>query len=300
MKILFISLSNIGDAVMTTPVLERLHELYPEAVIDIVGDRRSSIIFRHCPYRGEVFHKEKKLGWRGILALVRQLRRTRYDLIVDLRTDGLAYLLKGRRRLVKWARKPYGPHAVEDLCSIIDRINPERRIPDTRVWLSDAEHDAARTLLGEFFGQRLLAIGPGANWEPKIWSADAFAATANLLADRVAAIVLLGGPGDVERARAVADQLQVAHLDLTAQCDLLTTSAILQQAALFIGNDSGLGHLASGVGTPAITVFGPGQPERYHPWGKANRWLVGADQSLDNISPEQVATVARELLNHET
>ena len=58
-KILFISLSNIGDAVMTTPVLQALHELYPGAVIDIVGDQRSSVIFKHCPYRGKIFHKQK-------------------------------------------------------------------------------------------------------------------------------------------------------------------------------------------------------------------------------------------------
>ena len=59
-KILFISLSNIGDAIMTIPVLMALHEHYPEAVVDIVGDQRSSEIFKHCPFRGEIFNKQKK------------------------------------------------------------------------------------------------------------------------------------------------------------------------------------------------------------------------------------------------
>jgi len=65
-KILFISLSNIGDAVMTTPVLQALHELYPEAVIDIVGDQRSSEIFKYCPFLGEIFHKHKSSFLRGV------------------------------------------------------------------------------------------------------------------------------------------------------------------------------------------------------------------------------------------
>ncbi len=88
--ILLITLSNIGDALMTTPVLEALHRQYPQAVIDIVTDARASDLFEHCPYRGEIILKQK--GWRGTIALLKQLRVTRYDLIVDLRTDGLTLL----------------------------------------------------------------------------------------------------------------------------------------------------------------------------------------------------------------
>ncbi len=72
-KILFISLSNIGDAIMTTPVLMALHECYPEAVVDIVGDKRSSEIFKHCPFRGEIFNKQKNMFLRGVPALLKTL-----------------------------------------------------------------------------------------------------------------------------------------------------------------------------------------------------------------------------------
>ncbi|MBT8439621.1 MAG: glycosyltransferase family 9 protein, partial [Gammaproteobacteria bacterium] len=133
-QILFITLSNIGDAVMTTPTLERLHQLFPNALIDLVCDARSEILFEHCPYRGEIFLKDKKQGKKGLFKLIRQLRKKRYDLIVDLRTDGLAYLLRAKKRLTKFGHQPYGPHAVEDLISIIDKINPEKQIPPTRIW----------------------------------------------------------------------------------------------------------------------------------------------------------------------
>ncbi|MGB5439175.1 MAG: glycosyltransferase family 9 protein, partial [Gammaproteobacteria bacterium] len=96
-SILLITLSNIGDAVMTTPVLEALHHRYPKARIDIVTDARAGSLFEHCPYRGEIILKHK--GWRGTLALLKRLRTTRHDLVVDLRTDGLALLLHARRRL---------------------------------------------------------------------------------------------------------------------------------------------------------------------------------------------------------
>ena len=97
--ILLITLSNIGDALMTTPVLEVLHHQYPQAVIDIVTDARAGNLFEFCPYQGEIILKHK--GWRGTLALVKRLRITRYDLIVDLRTDGLTLLLRARRKLTR-------------------------------------------------------------------------------------------------------------------------------------------------------------------------------------------------------
>ena len=100
---------------MTTPVLESLHGLFPEATIDIVADKRSAILFSQCPYRGEVLLKDKKKFLRGSVELLGRARKTVYDLIVDLRTDGLAYLCRGHRRYTKWGRRPYGAHAVEQL-----------------------------------------------------------------------------------------------------------------------------------------------------------------------------------------
>lgn len=295
-SILVITLSNIGDAVMSTPVLERLHNLYPEAIIDLVADRRSSEIFRHCPYRGTIYHKDKKQGRRGVLVLLKQLRRMRYDLIVDLRTDGLAWLMRARRRLTKWGRRPYGPHAVQDLISIIHDINPDMRIPPTRVWLNHAEETAAGERLAELPGRRWLALAPGANWAPKIWASESFAETANRLSDTFDGVVILGGRDDTQRAAQTARQLTLPCLNLTDRTDLLTAAAVIARCELFIGNDSGLGHIASGVGTPTITVFGPGEPERYHPWSERSRWLVGPEQKLENLVPDAVVAVARDLL----
>jgi len=295
-QILFITLSNIGDAVMTTPTLERLHQLYPGALIDLVCDSRSSILFEHCPYRGEVFLKEKKQGKKGLFKLIGQLRKKRYDLVVDLRTDGLAYLLRAKKRLTKFGHQPYGPHAVEDLISIIDNINPEKQIPPTTVWLDNKHIDQANQLTSSLPGKKWLGIGPGANWQPKIWDATNFAVVANALKDNIDAAILLGGPGDTQYSRHVATQLEIPLLDLTGKTDLLTTSAIIQKCSLFLGNDSGLGHLASAVDSASITVFGPGKPERYHPWHPHNEWLRGEDASLDNIETDAVIKVARKLI----
>ena len=98
---LFITLSNIGDALLTTPVLQFLHRHDEAASIDIVSDKRSSLLFRHCPYRGEIYNKQKERFLRGVPALWYELRRKRYDLVVDLRTDVLARLIPAEKRLFK-------------------------------------------------------------------------------------------------------------------------------------------------------------------------------------------------------
>ena len=293
-SILVITLSNIGDAIMTTPVLEALHRRYPQAMIDLVADRRSSEVFSHCPYRGRIVLKDKRAGWRGTLKLVRDLRRTRYDLIVDLRTDGLAYLLRARRRFTKWQCRPRGPHAVERHMGVIAALGV-LDIPPTRIWLTpELERNATRHLR-PLPGDRWLALGPSANWEPKIWPAECFRALIAQLRDSFDGLILLGGPGDTERCRAVVRDCPLPHVDLAGRTGLLEAAAVLARASVFVGNDSGLGHLASAVGTPTLTLFGPGEPRRYHPWGVQARWLTSPGNDLQRLHAEAVAEEIRTL-----
>ncbi|MBI5041449.1 MAG: glycosyltransferase family 9 protein [Gammaproteobacteria bacterium] len=279
---------------MTTPVLEALHRRYPDAVIDIVADRRSSEVFTHCPYRGHIVFKEKRAGWRGTLQLVRTLRRTRYDLIVDLRTDGLSYLLRADRRLTKRHRQARGPHAVEQHMGVIAALGATD-IPPTHIWLTPQLEQAAEQRLHTLPGTRWLALGPGANWEPKIWPAAQFRDLITHLADAFDGVILLGGPSDTDRCGSVAQNCPLPHVNLAGQTGLLEAAAVLARATVFVGNDSGLGHLASAVGTPTLTLFGPGQPERYRPWGEHVRWLTSPENDLNRLGAEAVAGEAREM-----
>lgn len=292
--ILVITLSNIGDAVMTTPVLEALHRRYPDAVIDLVADRRSSEVFTHCPYRGRIVFKEKRAGWRGTLQLVRTLRHTRYDLIVDLRTDGLSYLLRADRRLTKRHRRASGPHAVEQHMGVITALG-HTETPPTHIWLTPQLEQTAAQHLQTLPGTRWLALGPGANWEPKIWPATQFRELITQLADTFDGVILLGGPGDAERCARVAQNCPLPHVNLAGRTGLLEATAVLAHATVFVGNDSGLGHLASAVGTPTLTVFGPGQPERYRPWGEHARWLTSPENDLNRLSVGAVAEEVRKI-----
>ena len=293
--ILFISLSNIGDVVMTTPVLERLHGCFPEAVVDVVADPRSRVLFEHCPYRGEILLKPKGLKGGAALAWLKGLRAKRYDLIVDLRTDFVAWLLRGRKRLTKLGAKPLGPHSVEQHMGVIRRLCGDE-IPAAAVWPGSAAEEEAERLLAEGPGGRRLAIAPGANWEGKIWPAERFVELVREVGGRFDSLVLIGGPGDRERCASIAAESPLPTLDLAGRCDLLTSAALLGHCAAFVGNDSGPGHLAAAAGIPTVTVFGPGEPERYHPWGEPSVWLRGEENELARLDARRVAEALLSLL----
>jgi ADP-heptose:LPS heptosyltransferase len=282
-RFLLVSLSNIGDAIMTTPVLQALHAFEPAAIVDVVGDRRSSEIFSGCPFLGRIIHKEKQRALRGLVSLLGELRSVRYDLAVDLRTDFLPILIRARRRFFRWQGHASGPHAVQQHLGVIARLPLKLEEFCPILWLSPARNEFASNMLGGFAGRRLLALGPGANWPPKIWPAQNFIELLESVRGEFDAAVLLGGAADQSHAGAIAAAAPLPCLDLTGKTGLLEAAAVLAQAQIFVGNDSGLGHIAAAVQTPTVTLFGVGDPARYHPWGPGAAWLVGPERDLNRL-----------------
>ena len=291
-KFLFITLSNIGDALLTTPVLQFLHRHDETAVIDIVGDERSSMLFLHCPYRGGIYHKQKQRFLRGAPALLLELRRKRYDLVVDLRTDILAWLVRADKRLVKTAGGGH-VHAVERHFAAVSPLTEGKEIPPTTLWPGQDDRDYADGVCRQLPGNKWLCIGPGANWEKKIWPAEKFAQTADELRNGFDALVLLGNEADNRQAELVAGRVRLPCVNLCGRTTLLQAAAVMERMTLFLGNDSGLGHMAAAVGVLSFTLFGPGYPERYHPWGPRAAWLVAPDSDIENIPVNTVVEKVR-------
>ena len=292
-RFLLISLSNVGDAAMTTPVLQALHAYDPAAVIDIVGDRRSSEIFTGCPFLGRIMHKEKRRALRGLVNLLGDLRRVHYDIVVDLRTDFLPLLVRARRRFYRWRGRALGSHAVQEHLGVISALPLDLQNFATQLWLGPSQREFGQKTLGRFAGRRLLALGPGANWPPKVWPARQFIALIELMHDEFDAVVLLGNAADQVHAGVIAAGSKLPCLDLTGKTGLLEAAAVLSNAHIFVGNDSGLGHLAAAVQTPTLTLFGVGDPDRYHPWGARAAWLTEPNRDLGRLPVADVCSALR-------
>ncbi len=148
-------------------------------------------------------------------------------------------------------------------------------------------------------GRPFIVLAPTANWQPKVWPADRFAAAFQDLATSLipgAAAVIVGGPGPAEQA--LADPLAKVLPDaihLVGTLSLPEVAAVLERSALFIGNDSGLMHLAAAAGAPTIGLFGPTDAAIYAPAGRCATAVVGP--SMDAITVQQVVEAARSLLS---
>ena len=286
-RILFITLSNIGDVIMTTPTLEAIHQNHPNAIIDIVGDARSDILFRRCPYLGHFYEKDKSKGWLGLVKLLWQLRKTDYDLAIDLRSDGLLHFIKAKQKFNKLKHnESYHMHSVEKHYAALKLETPE--IPATQIWLSDQETRISNKLLSRHGRKRILAIGVGANFNGKIWPTQNFIALANRLNQEFDLVLLVGNQQDSILVSPFEALSQLPVINTCGKYNLLETAALLSKVDYFVGNDSGLGHLSSAVDIPSFTIFGIGQPHRYRPWGSKAAWIQQADNNINLISVDQV------------
>jgi ADP-heptose:LPS heptosyltransferase len=144
-------------------------------------------------------------------------------------------------------------------------------------------------------GPPVIALAPTANWTGKVWPAERFVALAQALREGPmpgARIAVFAGPGDFERGLAapVLEALPDA-VDLCGRLSLPQAAACLMRADLFIGNDSGLMHLAAAAGTPTLGLFGPTPAEEYGPAGRCTAFARGSGPAMTDL-PVEVALAA--------
>lgn len=281
MRILFITSNRLGDAVLSTGLLSHLIEHHPGARLTIACGPLPAPLFRAVPGLERLIPMPKRRFSGHWVELWRLCVGTAWDLVVDLRNSAVSRLIASRRRAI-FSRPTPGLHKVAEVGRVMDLTPP----PAPRLWLDDAARAAADHLLPNG-SVPVLAIGPTANWRGKEWPAQRFAAAALRLTGAGGAlagsrVAVFAAPSEGARAAPVLDALGERALDLTGRTDPQTAAACLERAALYIGNDSGLMHIAAAVGTPTIGLFGPGFPEVYGPWG-AHAAVVSAEEPRDTL-----------------
>ena len=295
-RLLFITLSNIGDLVMTTPLLEALHLSYPDHLIDVVADQRSSELLRPCPYLGRLIHKDKNAGLSGSWALIQTLREYPYDVAIDLRTAFLTLLIRCGQRGFKRRGTSAGDHAVQHHFTALAAIlGPQIDIPPQRLWVDQDAAQTASELLREIPAGRRLVVAPGANWPGKIWPIDRYQDMIEELRSDFDAVIVVGSAQDKDRGRQLQESSVFPVVNLAGRTTLLEVAACMAGASAFVGNDSGLGHMAAALGVPTLTVFGPGRPQRYRPWGERAIVVLAPNTDLKLL---ESAVVARALRQH--
>ena len=278
--ILFITATRIGDAVLSSGLIRFLADQIPNARFTIVSGPLAAPLFAHVPGLDRVIVMEKGKGKGHWFKLWNQVRHRKWGLVVDLRGSGTALFLRREKRAI-WKKSPDILHKVIDAARV---LKLEGDPPAPHLYITPEVQALADQLLATRRGEPegpILAVGPASNWVGKIWPIERFAQTAQQLLGpggplEGGRLMILGGPGD-ER---MVEELRMAsargrYVDLTGKVDLLTAYACLKRADLFIGNDSGLMHIAAAAGIPTIGLFGPSDERRYGPWGPWTKAVRG-------------------------
>lgn len=294
-NILIVKLSAIGDCVHALPVSHAIKETYPDAHLTWVVEPPAYELLTMNPCIDEliVFEKKKFKSIGGFLAnygpLKRKIQQRRYDAVLDLQglfksaaiaRLGQAPLKLGMCNMREFSdrisRPVIGAHAhghiVERYLDVaraigcrVDRVAFPLEVPER-------EQDLARQVFsqaGASMGNPYVVLAVGANWPNKRWPEEYFAQLGDWLYEKRLIPVIVGsGAVDEQRAAEICARTEIPPLNLVGRTNFKQLTYILQNAQLVVGGDTGLVHLAAGIGRPVVMLMGPTDAVRNGPYGQ--------------------------------
>lgn len=297
-KVLFVTSNRIGDCVISSGVIREIGRQLPGARITVACGRPPAPFFRSAPGVERVIILDKKRFAGHWFDLLGQTFATRWDWVIDIRGSALAWQLRTRRRLVYnrgWERA--GLSKVETISRQMGAdhdLDPELFIDDR------ARAEAAAVIEPQLAAGTgpgpILALAPIAHQPGKSWPADRWGE----LVERLKVeprfdgwrFMPVGGPGDRPPATPALEAAGPRGIDFVGKGDILASAAAIDRAALFVGNDSGLMHVAAAAGRPTLGLFGPTQWWLYGPWGLRTR-IAASNPTKGAFAPIEDLTVDR-------
>jgi len=292
-RFLIVRLGALGDVVHAIPVAAALRRAFPSARIDWLVSAKHREILDLVPVidrRLVISDRRDASGGTSLLAAIGELRRSQYDVAIDLQGLMKSALLarsSGAPRVIgfssRYAREAaaslfyteahdpgrgglYDPretrHVVDINLGVLTRVGvttPAREFP-----IEDVDSDAARNAR-QLTGGRYALLNPGAAWPNKRWPPARLAAIAIELRARHGLMsVVLWGPGEETLAAEVVAGANGAAV-LSAKTTIADLVALAKRAAIMVSGDTGPTHIAAALGTPIVGIYGPTRPVRNGP-----------------------------------
>ncbi len=275
-SILFITLTNIGDVVLSTTLLNALLKDYPDAQVDVVCGAKSAVLFKDFPNLRSLHAVKKMKHHMHHLKVIQKFWGNKYDVVVDLRTALTGYIMRGKTKIM--FKKDDRLHRAEQ----IGRLWPSKHEVSQVLWLNPALEATAKERY-QSLQKPIIAWAPTANWDKKQWPQERFMALFDALEKtkefKGATYMLLGAPHEtpqVEKLLKHIPEERLVNLYQDAK-GLDDVQAQLAQADYFIGNDSGLAHIAAALNVPTLTLFGPTPDCLYRPYGHKSHVVIAPD-----------------------
>lgn len=302
MNILLVRLRLIGDVVFTTPAIRAIRRQYPDARIAYIVEEEAAAVVRQNPHLDEVIVASSPTSpgrLRADLALIRRLRRERYDLAIDFHggprsslltwasgaPTRIGYEVTGRSWMyttrVPRPRALRPRHSVEGQWDVLLSLgiappNPETdatEMPEDPVARAVVDRRLSEAGVGKHDAIVVVHVSAGNPF--RRWPAASFVELIHRLvaSDPNRRIILTSGPSDAGAASIIAEEakreIPAAARMAIVQCgefDLAELRALIGRSALYIGGDSGPLHVAGTTRVPVVGLYGPTLPVRSQPY----------------------------------
>ena len=311
--ILLIKPSALGDVVLALPALSSLRRNWPQAQIAWLVRPEFAPLLEGHPHLDEIIHFDRTRlanAWRELSAfrelrgLVAELRRRRFDAVLDLqglfRTASLAWLSGCDTRFgPRWDREfahwfyttTFRPqaqwvHVIDYYMKLIEAMGGS----DLQVEFLLPEKSEARMAAGRLLSEqgvdaeRYAVLIPGAAHASKCWPVERFAAMADRLAsEHGLSVVATGGAAERPIVEQIAELANAPVASLAGRTALPELVEVLRGATLVVSNDTGPAHIAAALGRPLVMLFSWANPLRLHPYGRPG-CVVARDMSSRGLA----------------
>jgi heptosyltransferase-2 len=272
----------IGDAVMTTPAVRAIRRNFPKAHISMLAKPWVAPVFAHSPHVDEIVVYEangRHKGLVGPIRLARDLKSYRFDAAILLQNAIEAALIAfmagipnrigfdtdARRLLlthpVRCTQAIKLIHQTGYYLKILEGAGLAVGTQTLELNLGKAARQEAGRILaahGIMSDRRVVGLNPSATFGPaKQWFPERYAALGDRLSQSLdAAIMIFGGPSDLDLGQRITQMMEMPAIDLSGRTSLGEAMALIDRCDAFVTNDSGLMHVGAALNTPLVAIFG--------------------------------------------
>lgn len=273
-KVLFIQTAFLGDLFLSIPLLKKIKEKYPNARLALLCKKGLGEFFLKTKLVDEVFevNKSDKVSLKEAFLKTKMFSP---QLIISahqsIRTALWVWRLGAKERIgfsniisgwayTKKIKRDLAKHDVLRQLSLVESTGSEQADMFVQV---DSNHDYDKF-------KDFVAVAPGSQWATKRWNEEGFVRLIKKLQVINKQVVLIGGPDEKDVASRIKEKIPQV-IDLVGSTTVFQLAQLLKNASALISNDSGAMHVASAVGVPVVSIFGPTTPAQgYAPWVKKN------------------------------
>lgn len=276
-KILVIQTAFIGDAILATAVLEKLHAFYPQAKIDFLVRKGNEGLFLNHPFIHETLVWDKKQGkYTNLILLLKKIRKSQYDAVINLQrfaSSGILTAFSKSKHRVGFKKNPLsfmfdkvlihsignrattGMHEVDRCLALVAHLTDDQsQMP--RLYPSETDWEKIK----EYTSEPFITISPASVWFTKQTPQQVWIQFLQRISDKK--VYLLGGPGDTALCEKIVSASKHANAHVLAgKLSLLQSAALMSKAQMNYTNDSAPMHLCSAMNATVAAVFCSTIPE---------------------------------------